>query len=262
MSYEQTNLSQKLGSANLVDKRIYSTLIETGSTSSVRTSSYLLSVVPRKYGFDEEFVTGVRMRLRLNPRIIFCDSICLCGQVATLDHVLCCSHFNQKRTIFHDALISEVHSLWKSVGIVASIEPLLKNLVADATNWKTKSRGDLHIEWKESRQLIIDATIVFCCSSTKLEKSVDCATQLIASSENDKINKYKKIISSLNQNRSVKLEFLPSAVSLLGRLGSRAEQFFSELEQFIKKRGRTFYSIHVRQMRFVFVFEQKDVYVS
>ncbi|KAL0212846.1 hypothetical protein RCL1_006472 [Eukaryota sp. TZLM3-RCL] len=108
------------------------------------------------------------------------------------------------------AVISIIHILCKSVGIVSSDEPLLNNLVADATNWKPTSRGDLYIEWKESNQLIIDATTVFCCSSTKLKKSVDCVTRLIASSENDKIKKYK-IIRSLNQ-RSVKLEFLPLAV--------------------------------------------------
>ncbi|KAL0217267.1 hypothetical protein RCL1_007848 [Eukaryota sp. TZLM3-RCL] len=173
--YESDTFKKNLSLAKTKDVNLYNLLIELSSQSSTPSSSLLLSTIPRKYGLnldDDAFVACLRLRLNLHPGIILVDSLCLCGKPASFDHVVCCSHFNWTRSLLHDNMINELHQTCKSVGVVSSTEPLLSNLYNKKSSWTSKSRGDLHLEWLNSKQLIVDATTVYFRSKSNLKKDL------------------------------------------------------------------------------------------
>ncbi|KAL0224778.1 hypothetical protein RCL1_002690 [Eukaryota sp. TZLM3-RCL] len=162
--YESDTFKKNLSLAKTTNVNVYNLLIELSSESSTPSSSLLLSTIPRKYGLNldnDAFVACLRLRLNLHPGIILVDSLCLCGKPASFDHVVCCSHFNWLRSFLHDNMINELHHTCKSVGVVSSTEPLLSKLFNSTSTWTSKSRGDLHLEWLDSKQLIVDATTVY-----------------------------------------------------------------------------------------------------
>ncbi|KAL0217751.1 hypothetical protein RCL1_008600 [Eukaryota sp. TZLM3-RCL] len=162
--FETDAFSKKISMAKTENASLYNLLLEISSTNSTPSSSLLLSTIPRKFGLnlkDDRFVSCLKLRLNLDPGIFLTNSLCLCGKNATLNHVLCCPHLIWSRTLLHDAMINELHKTCKSVGVVSQREPLLSLLSSNMSKWSSKSRGDLHLNWLKSKQLIIDATTVF-----------------------------------------------------------------------------------------------------
>ncbi|KAL0213204.1 hypothetical protein RCL1_006830 [Eukaryota sp. TZLM3-RCL] len=179
--YESDTFKKKLSLAKTKDVNLCNLLIELSSQSSTPSSSLLLSTIPRKYGLnvdDDAFVACLRLRLNLHPGIILVDSLCLFGKPSSFDHVVCCSHFNRTRSSLHDNMINELHQTCKSVGVVSSTEPLLSNLYNKKLSWTSKSRGDLHLEWLISKQLIVDATTVYFRSKSNLKKICTDANEI------------------------------------------------------------------------------------
>ncbi|KAL0217445.1 hypothetical protein RCL1_008026 [Eukaryota sp. TZLM3-RCL] len=234
--------------------------MENSSFNSVPSSSFLLSIVPKKFGLnldDKDFLTCIRLRLNLDPGIILSNSLCLCGKPASFDHVVCCAHFNWCRTVIHNNVINVLDNSCKSPGVVSNTEPVLNQLVHNNSQWKSKSRGDLHIEWLDSRELIIDATTVCFKSESNLKKSYTNAIDVLKFAEQLKVKKYSDSIKLLNQSRQTKLQFIPLAISLNGRFGSIAEDFFSKFELFVRSQGKRFYSSHLLKVRCVFALHKK-----
>ncbi|KAL0213539.1 hypothetical protein RCL1_007165 [Eukaryota sp. TZLM3-RCL] len=253
--YESDTFKKNLSLAKTKDVNLYNLLIELSSQSSTPSSSLLLSTIPRKYGLnldDDAFVACLRLRLNLHPGIILVDSLCLCGKPASFDHVVCCSHFNWTRSLLHDNMINELHQTCKSVGVVSSTEPLLSNLYNKKSSWTSKSRGDLHLEWLNSKQLIVDATTVYFRSKSNLKKICTDANEILYLSEQCKIKKYKTIMNDLNCNRQIKVDFIALAVSLCGRLSNVGEQFFVDFQSMIRSRGRKYFCVHLHKIKFIF----------
>ncbi|KAL0220831.1 hypothetical protein RCL1_000685 [Eukaryota sp. TZLM3-RCL] len=252
--YESDTFKEKLSVAKTTNVNLYNLLIELSSDSSTPSSS-LLSTIPRKYGLNldnDAFVACLRLRLNLHPGIILVDSLCLCGKPASFDHVVCCSHFNWLRSLIHDNMINELHHTCKSVGVVSSTEPLLSKLSNSTSTWTSKSRGDLHLEWLDSKQLIVDATTVYFRSQSNLKKVGNNANEVLVLSERLKIKKYRSIMKDLNSNRHIKVDFLPLAVSLCGRMSSVGEQFFMDFQSMVRARGRKYFSVHLHKIKFIF----------
>ncbi|KAL0213128.1 hypothetical protein RCL1_006754 [Eukaryota sp. TZLM3-RCL] len=181
------------------------------------------------------------MRLNLDPGIVLSQSLCLCGKFASFDHIICCSHFNWCRSILHDNVIKTMEACCKSLKVVSTMEPLLNLPVNSKNTWFSKSRGDLHLQWLDSRELIVDTTTVYFKSSGNV-KMLSCnADSILKRSEELKKDKYSSIIAWLNQTRQHKLVFLPLAISLNGRLGSSAEAFFKDFETMIRKGGKSYF---------------------
>ncbi|KAL0212645.1 hypothetical protein RCL1_006271 [Eukaryota sp. TZLM3-RCL] len=131
--------------------------MENSSFNSVPSSSYLLSIVPKKFGLnldDEDFLTCIRLRLNLYPGIILSNSLCLCGKPASFDHVVCCAHFNWCRTI-HNNVINGLDNACKSLGVVSNTEPVLNQLVHNNSQWKSKSRGIYTLSGQIPRNLLL-----------------------------------------------------------------------------------------------------------
>ncbi|KAL0209347.1 hypothetical protein RCL1_007287 [Eukaryota sp. TZLM3-RCL] len=257
---ESDSFLNKLSLAKERNVKLYNLLMENSSFNSVPSSSYLLSIVAKKFGLnldDEDFLTCIRLRLNLDPGIILSNSLCLCGKPASFDHVVCCAHFNWCRTVIHNNVINVLDNACKSLGVVSNTEPVLNQLVHNNSQWKSKSRGDLHIEWSDSRELIIDATTVCFKSESNLKKSYTNAIDVLKVAEQLKVKKYSDSIKLLNQSRQKKLEFIPLAISLNGRFGSIAEDFFSKFELFVRSQGKRFYSSHLLKVRCVFALYKK-----
>ncbi|KAL0209713.1 hypothetical protein RCL1_008551 [Eukaryota sp. TZLM3-RCL] len=257
---ESETFSKKFSLAKEKDVKLYNVLIENSSLSSTPSSSFLLSIVPKKYGLnlnDDDFVACVRMRLSLDPGIVLSQSLCLCGKFASFDHIVCCSHFNWCRFILQDNMIKTMDACCKSLKVVSTIKPLLNLLVNIKNTWSSKSRGDLHLQLLDSKELIVDAATVYFKSSGNVNKLSCNADSILKRSEDLKKNKYSSIIACLNQTRQRKLVFLPIAVSLNGRLGSSAEAFFKDFETMIRKGGQSYSSVHLLKVRFVFVLFKK-----
>ncbi|KAL0228013.1 hypothetical protein RCL1_004156 [Eukaryota sp. TZLM3-RCL] len=153
--------------------KLFVLLIENSSFNSVASSSYLLYIVLKKIGLnldDEDFLTCIRLRLNLDPGTILSNFLCLCGKPASFDHVVCCAHFNWCRTVIHNNVINVLDNSCKSLGVFSNTEPVLNQLFHNNSQWKSKSRGDLHIEWSDSREVIIDVTTVCFKSESNLKK--------------------------------------------------------------------------------------------
>ncbi|KAL0210604.1 hypothetical protein RCL1_005040 [Eukaryota sp. TZLM3-RCL] len=242
--------------AKTKDVNFYNLLIELSSQSSTPSSSLLLSTIPRKYALnldDDAFVACLRLRLNLHPGIILVDSLCLCGKPASFDHVVCCSHFNWLRSLLHDNMINELHQTCKSVGVVSSTEPLLSNFYNKKSSWTSKSRGDLHLEWLTSKQLIVDATTVYFRTKSILKTVCTDANEIIYLSEQCRSKKYKTIMNDLNCNGQIKVDFIPLAVSLCGEWSNDGEKFFVDLQSMIRSRGRKYFSDHLHKIKYIFV---------
>ncbi|KAL0225100.1 hypothetical protein RCL1_003012 [Eukaryota sp. TZLM3-RCL] len=246
---------KKLSEAKSKNTNLYNLLLENSSMNSTPSSSLLLSTIPRKFGLnisDENFVTCLKLRLNLDPGVFLIDSLCLCGKHASFNHVVCCSHFNWSRSILHNAMIDELHNTCKSVGIVSSKEPLLGNLANRTSKWTSKSRGDLHLEWLNSKQLIVDATTVYFNSQTHQKHIKENAEAVLKTAEQQKNKKYTSIFTALNSKRQIKLEFVPIAISLCGRLSTVGEKFFIDFQSLVRSRGRKYFSVHLHKIKFVF----------
>ncbi|KAL0220345.1 hypothetical protein RCL1_000199 [Eukaryota sp. TZLM3-RCL] len=257
---ESETFIEKLSSAKEKNVKLYNLLIENSSTTSTSSSSFLLSIIPKKYGFnlsDDDFITCLRLRLNLDPGILLSQSLCLCGKSASFDHVVCCSHFNWCQSILYDNMIKDLHSSCKSLGILSNSEPLLNLLVNSKNKWNSKSCGDLHMESCDSKDLIVDATTVYFKSQDNTKNLCENAESLLKRSEDAKGKKYASTVSTLNEGRQRKLVFLPLTISSNGRLGSSAEIFFKQFEDLVRARGRKFYSVHFLKVRFVFAMFKK-----
>ncbi|KAL0221753.1 hypothetical protein RCL1_001607 [Eukaryota sp. TZLM3-RCL] len=148
-------------------------------------------------------------------------------------------------------MIIELHNTCRAVGVVSSLEPLLNQLVNRNSTWKSKSRGDLHLEWLNSKQLIVDATTFFFKSQSDLKRLKSIAHDILENTESLKQRKYQSTIDHLNTNRQVKLEFIPIAVSLCGRLSTVSEQFFADFQSIVRSRGKKYCSIPLHKIKFV-----------
>ncbi|KAL0221772.1 hypothetical protein RCL1_001626 [Eukaryota sp. TZLM3-RCL] len=149
----------------------------------------------------------------------------------------------------------------RSVKVVSTMEPVLNVLVNSKTIWSSKSRGDLHLQWLDSNELNVDATTVYFKSSGNVRK-LSCNADsmcILKRSEDRKKNKCSSIIACLNQTRQRKLVFLPIAVSLNGRLGSRAEAFFKDFVTMIRIGGKSYFSVHLLKVRFGFALFKKMI---
>ncbi|KAL0210339.1 hypothetical protein RCL1_004775 [Eukaryota sp. TZLM3-RCL] len=152
--YESDTFKKNLSLAKTRDVNLCNLLTELSSQFSTPSSSLLLSTIPRKCGLnlnDDAFVACLRLRLNLLPGIFLVDSLCLCGKPDSFDHVVCCSRFNWTRSLLHDNMMNELQQTCKSVGVVSSTEPLLSNLYSKKSSWTSKSRGDLYLEWLNSK---------------------------------------------------------------------------------------------------------------
>ncbi|KAL0221282.1 hypothetical protein RCL1_001136 [Eukaryota sp. TZLM3-RCL] len=72
------------------------------------------------------------------------------------------------------------------------------------------------------------------------------ANDILEKAESLKQCKYESTINHLNPNRQVKLEFVPIAVSLCGRLSTVGEQFFVAFQSMVRRRERKYFSIRLR----------------
>ncbi|KAL0217969.1 hypothetical protein RCL1_008817 [Eukaryota sp. TZLM3-RCL] len=149
-------------------------------------------------------------------------------------------------------MTNELHHTCKSVGVVSSTEPLFSNLFNSTSTWTSKSRGDLHLEWLDSKQLIVDATTVYFRRQSNLKKVGNIANEVLVLSEQLKIKKYRSIMKDLNSNRQIKVDFLPLVVSLCGRMSSVGEQFFMDFQSMVRARGRKYFSVHLHKIKFIF----------
>ncbi|KAL0222131.1 hypothetical protein RCL1_001985 [Eukaryota sp. TZLM3-RCL] len=149
-------------------------------------------------------------------------------------------------------MINELHKTCKSVGVVSQREPFLSLLSSNMSKWSSKSRGDLHLNWLKSKQLIIDATTVFFKSQSNLKVLKESADDNLKHSENLKIRKYNSIINDLNAKSHVKIDFIPLAMSLCGRLSSTGERFFLDFQEMVRSGQRSYFSIHLHKIKYVF----------
>ncbi|KAL0217652.1 hypothetical protein RCL1_008232 [Eukaryota sp. TZLM3-RCL] len=198
-------LKKNLSEAKSKNTNFYNLLLENSSTNSTPSSSLLLSTIPRKFCLnisDDNFVTCLKLRLNLDPGVFLVDSLCFCGKNASFNHVVCCSHFNWSRSILHNAMIDELHSTCKSVGVVSSKEPLLGKLANRTSKWTSKSRGDLHLEWLNSKQLIVDATTVYFNSQTHQKRIKENAAAVLKTAEQQKTrNIHQFLMNSILRDR-------------------------------------------------------------
>ncbi|KAL0217330.1 hypothetical protein RCL1_007911 [Eukaryota sp. TZLM3-RCL] len=149
-------------------------------------------------------------------------------------------------------MIDELHSTCKSVGEVSSKEPLLGKLTDRTSKWTFKSRGDLHLEWLNSKQLIVDETTVYFNSQTHEKRIKENAEAVLKTAEQQKDKKYTSIFTEINSKRQIKLEFVPIAISLCGRLSTVGEKFFNDFQSLLQSRGRKYFGFHLHKIKFVF----------
>ncbi|KAL0220395.1 hypothetical protein RCL1_000249 [Eukaryota sp. TZLM3-RCL] len=155
-------------------------------------------------------------------------------------------------SILHNAMIDELHSTCISVGVVSNKEHLLDKLASRISKWTPKSRGDLLIEWLNSKQLVIDATMVDFSSQTRQKLIKENAEAVLKTAEQQKNKKYTSIFTELNSKRQVKLEFVPIAISLCGRLSTVGEKFINDSQSLVRSRGRKYFSVHLHKIKSVF----------
>ncbi|KAL0225534.1 hypothetical protein RCL1_003446 [Eukaryota sp. TZLM3-RCL] len=149
-------------------------------------------------------------------------------------------------------MIDELRSTCKSVGVVSGKEPLLGKLANRMSKWTSNSRRVLHLEWLNSKQLIVDATTVYFNSQTHQKLIIENAEAVLERAEQHKYKKYTSIFTELNSKRQFKLDFIPIAISLCGRLSTVGEKFFIDFQSLVRSRGRKYFSVYLHKIKFVF----------
>ncbi|KAL0216377.1 hypothetical protein P9112_008561 [Eukaryota sp. TZLM1-RC] len=106
----------------------------------------------------------MRMLCFLWPCLLPNDLICRCKNVVTLSRIFNCKYFITYRSIVYDSVRAQLYATCKSVNIEAFIEPLLRKLSPDQTDYFFgKRRANLLAPGLDGVLHIVDVVSVDVC---------------------------------------------------------------------------------------------------
>ncbi|KAL0226936.1 hypothetical protein P9112_014260 [Eukaryota sp. TZLM1-RC] len=141
------------------------------------------------------------------------------------------------------------------------LEPLLSKLILDDPNIDSKrynrafmglTRGDLVVPGTNGSFTILDAMSTHPCNSSNEHVINSDVNNPLFAGEKNKVAKYAKPFSSVNENSHAQYNLCPFVFSLLGFLGMAAMVFLEDFFEVVKERtGRIFNRVYW-QNRIVF----------
>ncbi|KAL0229471.1 hypothetical protein GEMRC1_014088 [Eukaryota sp. GEM-RC1] len=180
----------------------------------------------------------MRLCLGLIPSELLDNSECVCSnrRIATFRHVINCSKFIQFRSVLQNAVIDVTFGMFKTRGFRAKVEPIFSKLVLDLIN--NSRRGDLHVPFIDSSQIILDVTTVDPCAQTYVNGSSLKGFNHLKTAESRRIDWYFKGVAKRNQNLYSKFIFVPFAISIFGSIGEMASKFLTDFGSCVSLRVR------------------------